>query len=1330
MQPIHYMDDIEEEFKLALTLKNFCCDESGTETDSEKTAEIIHQIGVIYRKRSPDKIALLKSAGLFNAAIVRNPSNIISIKSDLAEICQHILQLAKVKIQNVDLVKKAQQVKDLAEDLRTTTDAFLNKNMPNISINPTSKDFQKLISQKISTSRELNKTIADKYKQIMADISQFCVNVIGNPPCEYAIAGMGSLARAEITPYSDFEHVILLFDSDDYICHLEYFRWFSVIFHVIILNLRETIIPSLNVNSLNDKNCRLDNWYYDAVTPRGISFDGFMPHACKFPLGRTQHTKLKPFKTELIKPISKMLEYLSSEADLKNGYHLADILTKTCFVFGNKDIYAKFAKGVQNHLNKQPKIEIIKHIQQQVKNDMDKFSTKFCLSKLKSQNKINIKQFFYRSITIFISALARLYNISATSSFDIIDNMEQNNKISQSMAKKLQFAVAIASEVRLRVYMKMKGQDDAIDLNKNSGIESFLKIVGVTATINYFQIAYCLQCEIAKQLNLTKLHFYSDPQLINIAFDLAFRLRNISSLNSMSFLKKTFNQNWTFSNFDFDTSITQLEAETNWNLITDATIYSSKDTNSNLTLMKNIANKLYLNEIYDEALEFYEELLKICQNNCESTNDTVNDSNVTISILKNFAADNFVNVRNETEILLRIGTCHMKLCNYSDALTFLNRALDIKQNTALNPDKDRNIAHTLNDIGSCHMKLCNYSDALTFLNRALDIKQNTAFNSDKDRNIAHTLNNIGSCHIKLCNYSDALTFLNRALDIKQNTAFNPDKDRNIAYTLNNIGNCHNSLCNYSHALTFLNRALDIYQSTALNPDKDRNIADTLNNIGICHMKLCNYSDAFTVLNRALDINRNTALNPDKDRNIAHTLNNIGSCHIKLCNYSDALTFLNRALDINQNTALNPDKDRNIADTLNNIGNCHNGLCNYSDALTVLNRALDIKQNTALNPDKDRNIAHTLNNIGSCHIYLCNYSDALTVLNRALDINRNTALNPDKDRNIADTLNNIGICHKYSCNYSDALTVLNRALDINRNTALNPDKDRNIAHTLNNIGICHKYSCNYSDALTVLNRALDINRNTALNPDEDRNIADTLNNIGNCHNSLCNYSDALTVLNRALDINQNTALNPDKDRNIADTLNNIGNCHIYLCNYSDALTFLNRALDIKQNTALNPDKDRNIAHTLNNIGSCHIKLCNYSLALTVLNRALDIKQNTALNSDKDRNIADTLNNIGICHIKLCNYSDALTFLNRALDIKQNTALNPDKDRNIAHTLNNIGICHKHLCNYSDALTFLNRALDIYQNTAFNPDKDRNIADTLNNIGICHKHLCNYFDALAF
>ena len=60
-----------------------------------------------------------------------------------------------------------------------------------------------------------------------------------------------------------------------------------------MLNTQKTIIPSLNIKSLNDAKFPLGDWYFDAYTPRSISFDGMMPHACKFPF-RTEPTKRKP----------------------------------------------------------------------------------------------------------------------------------------------------------------------------------------------------------------------------------------------------------------------------------------------------------------------------------------------------------------------------------------------------------------------------------------------------------------------------------------------------------------------------------------------------------------------------------------------------------------------------------------------------------------------------------------------------------------------------------------------------------------------------------------------------------------------------------------------------------------------------------------------------------------------------------------------------------------------------------------------------------------------------------------------------------------------------
>ena len=958
-------EDIEEELRLAQQMKKYC-DVSGRETNPAKAADIIHQIGKIYRKRSPDKVSLVKCTGLFNAAIVRLPCNVDQIESDLSEVCLHVLQLAKAKTQSADLIKKANCLKTSINELRNKVNNFLQISLPKIIGNTEKSKFQQLMENKISAVQRINEIIADQYKHIMAELAQFCEDVMGNPPCEYAVVGMGSLARKEITPYSDFEHIILLCNDKNYQLHLEYFRWFSVIFHVVVLNIQETIIPSLNVCSLNDKNSEEQNtWYYDAITPRGISFDGMMPHACKFPLGRQTLTENKRFTCELIKPVDQMLQYLSSDADLKNGYHLSDILTKTCFVFGNKTIFKTFVNGAQCHEDQKSSEEIIDNIQTQIKDDLNKFSTRFRLSQLKSQNKINIKQLVYRSCTIFVAALARIHHISANSCFDVINEMEKNKKITKHTAFKLKCAIAIACEMRLRVYMKKQSQfDEAIDLKQSDGMESFLDIVGLASTINYFQIAYCLQCEVAKQLKLTKLHFYSNSETINITICLALQIQNLTNVDKIS--NDTI---WNSAEFDFDASINTLEKGMsnyepaaklqNQKLQTITKIFKlvklqtprKRNLDLNAEQIKTIADKLYSARMYDEALEFYEQQLSKYQRQC--------------NVKAMFS--------NQT-------TASSNQNNQSKALKYFQQTTKKAQTISLKSERKRNIATTLYHIGHCHTQLQNFDKALKNLNRALQVFQNTTLNSDKDAYIATTLHEIGRCHTNLQNYDEALKNLNRALQIKQNTTLNSDKDRSIAITLREIGRCHRDLQNYDEALKNLNRSLQIYQNTTLNSDKDRCIAATLYELGGCHTNLQNYDEALKNLNRSLQIKQNTTLNSDKDRNIGITLHEIGCCHAYVQNYDEALKNLNRALQIKQNTTLNSDKDRNIAATLHELGSCHTNLQNYDEALKNLNRSLQIYQKTTLNSDKDTNIAATLHEIDRCHTNLQNYDEALKNLN--------------------------------------------------------------------------------------------------------------------------------------------------------------------------------------------------------------------------------------------------------------------------------------------------------------------------------------------------------------
>ena len=196
-------DGCEDEFRFARQMKDTCCDESGKETNPAKAAQILYQIGLIYRNRNPEKTSLIKSAGLLNAAIVRNPPNVSQIKSDLSKLCRHILEKSNANNQTADFIEKSEQVKVLITKLRNEVKKFLKTKVPRI---PTLSPERNPINQcqmKTTAIQELNKLIANRYTQIMAELSQYCEQVMGKPPCQYAIVRMGSLAREEVTPYSD-----------------------------------------------------------------------------------------------------------------------------------------------------------------------------------------------------------------------------------------------------------------------------------------------------------------------------------------------------------------------------------------------------------------------------------------------------------------------------------------------------------------------------------------------------------------------------------------------------------------------------------------------------------------------------------------------------------------------------------------------------------------------------------------------------------------------------------------------------------------------------------------------------------------------------------------------------------------------------------------------------------------------------------------------------------------------------------------------------------------------------------------------------------------------
>ena len=1008
-----------EEKLISERLKEMCNDE-GEELDPEKAAQVLFKLGKIYREKCPDKLSLIKSVGLLNAALARKPSNKNDIQQELDSLCKQILKLAQAVDSEADLLKKSRDIIDEISRWRDKVKSELaqktEKNNQSKESKEIKKDKKSTESGKIEYIRNLQSKISDRYKKIMVSIADYCIKVMGEAPCNFCIAGMGSLARQEITPFSDFEHVIILEDHKNYKQNLDYFRWYSVIFHVIVLNLQETIVPSLEISSLNNSDDK--SWFYDKYTRRGISFDGMMPHASKFPLGRVNHTKAKPFSTELIRPVKEMLKYLTSEEDRKNGYHLTNILTKTCFVFGDKSVYDTFADGVQEQLNKASLEEVREHVKEQVQEDLHSFATKFKLKNLISENKFNVKQTVYRSSTLFISALGRIHKISESSCFDIVEGLATQNIISKDTKHNLMFAVAVACEIRLKLYFDNNKQQDCLKLPDQ--IEQFQQFAGTRHMIKYFQIAYCLQAEISKELKLEFKHVYSHSKLLNIIICHVFLLEKLLQqllIDNNDILEELVQPSVEKKQFAFDDCQKLLEEQIERS-------YTSK-TNLDCTLFNdfykafnffNIGYILFLLKESDDASEF---LSKIPAE------------------LKGKENIDFQFDEGITKLLKKIETQLDELSS-GENLQVHHKKLQRLYQSFSDADYPEKVLTTILDIAAYCLYECEqFKGSQKCCKQALLIYKKITANFKTDEKIALTLDNIGMCQQESGDYEKALDNHKDAIEIYKQMLSLKNKDQQIARVLENMGDCHQQMEEYEEALHYHKEAVLFY--IPLNMTKmdsveyHENIARVFDNVGECKRELKQYNEALSHHQYALQIYQNISKNPENDQNIARTLDNIGDCLHDIEEYVEALNYFEKALCIYENISPNKEEDEEIAGVLDSIGESHRELGNLDTALEKHNEALQIY--LKLFPKKDcESIAVVYENIGECYKVMEEYKDAVPYYEEALQTHKTIPLKKvgEKCRTI-EIYESIAECYKNLEDYENVVKSYLEALQIYQNS---------------------------------------------------------------------------------------------------------------------------------------------------------------------------------------------------------------------------------------------------------------------------------------------------------
>nr|WP_166158012.1 tetratricopeptide repeat protein [Neochlamydia sp. AcF84]NGY95860.1 hypothetical protein [Neochlamydia sp. AcF84] len=1057
------LEEAEEAYTLALKL-------AVQKNDPIQESVCIEKLGDVYiGKGTPE--TLLQAAGLYNYALRLAPQERQEILRDKLSRVQNLL----IKICNGKSLE-SQIIKKKIGDNRIVLKNFREE---------IEKKIQRLTGTPFFHEvKELYSNIAQNIKAFFSSLVNQAIDVLGPAPCEYAMIGFGSLAREEMTPYSDLEFGILMQTENPE--NRDYFKRLTTLIHLKVINLGETILPALNIPCLK----AID--FFDGTTPRGFAFDGagVEGKGCKTPFGNS-----KTF--ELIQTPEKMAQYIAKDEDGQWWHdkepHLPMELLTFTHLIGSYALTEQYRQKLQKKLGIffQTDLSLRQYLAKQhlVVADMEAFNPG--MGDLSRQGMLfKVKNDFYRFPHLALDRLALLKKVMASDTFTRIDQLNKLGIITAGAANKLKEWMSIALFMRLKTYSHYQAQQEMMNpLIKPFGFDEPELIIKqfaldqetLSKVKNIYRIFIPFYKALQEFLEGREDSLRSsdlDDNSLQTQGNIALRLFQLEEAKKYYKLAKKENPVDPHI-LGYLGSIYNAQGKLN-----KATMHVKEALNINLghynenhpliaALCSNLGNIYRQQGNLDLAAKYIKKALDIALKVCGENHSTV-----------------VIYYNN-------LGQIYKEQGNLDRAAKYTKKALDI--NLKLIGENHPYVGTIYDNLGQIYHEQGNPGMAIRLGRKALALS--LIFFGENHPSTAIRHNNLGRIYYDQGKLKQATEHVQKALDITLKVF--GGNHSTVAKFYNSMGMLCKSQGDLKQAAEHVMQALKIDHD--LFGDNSPAAANDYASLGLIYQKQGNLDKAAEYSIKALDINRK--IFGENHSSVAMNCNHLGLVYQEKGNLEQAAEYSEKALAIDR--TIFGEYSPKVAINYNNMAQIYQAQGNLDKAAEYSIKALNI--DFKLFGENYPVLATRYNNLGRIYQAQGNLIQAAEYTKKALDINGK--IFGDSHSSVATICNNLGTIYREQGNLEQAAEYTKKALDINRK--IYGENHSYVATIYNSLGIIYQEQGNLGKAAQYIEKALDID--LKLFGDNHPNVARDYSNLGTTYLEQKNLSLAAEYAKRALKI---------------------------------------------------------------------------------------------------------------------------------------------------------------------------------------------------------------------